>query len=129
MPNTYVDTDRQVWHAFARASRQYGIKLGIVALGTIVAAGTINSRGTGLMLPSLVDRVVASAPAHPVGFDVLKRTPANRIAPGGLDAGFEHERIAYWVNRLSTTLGGGFERSLGRMTQYTDMITAKLDAK
>jgi membrane-bound lytic murein transglycosylase MltF len=93
-----------------------------------VAAGTVNQT-TFLPKTSLVARVTANAPTHTVAFDVLHRTPASRVAPGGLDAGLEHERISFWIDRFSTTLAGGFERSLGRMSKYTEMITAKLEAK
>jgi hypothetical protein len=128
MPNTYVRYDRRVWHSVRRGVRRFGPKAGIVALGGVVAAGTIN-RKSDLPSANLVQRVVELAPSHTVASDILRRTPRNRIAPGGLDAGLEHERISYWVNRLSTTMAGGFERSLGRMTKYTAMITAKLEAR
>jgi len=70
-----------------------------------------------------------ATPHKPFVATVLERTPKSRIAPGGLDAGLEHERITYWVDKFSTTLSTGFHRSLTRMSKYADMIIAKLDAK
>jgi membrane-bound lytic murein transglycosylase D len=51
------------------------------------------------------------------------------IRPGELDAGVEHERIDFWVQRLSTSMSSTFEVALGRMAKYSDMINAKLAAK
>jgi membrane-bound lytic murein transglycosylase D len=86
---------------------------------------------TGRLNLSLVDALEKAAPANSTATVVagLAHTPTSRIAPGGLDAGLEHERIDYWVRKFSTSLSGGFERSLARMSKYDDMITAKLDAK
>jgi membrane-bound lytic murein transglycosylase D len=81
--------------------------------------------------PTLVEAVKEAAPSKKKATVVasLERTPKSRVAPGGLDAGLEHERITYWVDKFSTSLSSGFERSLVRMSKYADMITAKLDAK
>jgi hypothetical protein len=128
MPNTYVRWYRRAWHTAYYATTRYGIKAGIVALGAVLAARSLD-KTTYLAATPLVQRVAESAPVHTVGSDILRRTPSNRIAPGGLDAGLEHERITYWVDKLSTSFSGGFQRSLSRMSQYAEMITAKLDAK
>jgi hypothetical protein len=55
-------------------------------------------------------------------------------APGGsaktgLDLTMEHARIDDWVHRLTTSLKGDFQQSLGRMDRYEVMILAKLDAR
>lgn len=68
------------------------------------------------------DSVVAERPGT-----LVKAVSA--AAPGGLDAGFEHERIDYWTKRLSTSMSSTFEVALGRMAKYSDMITQKLAAK
>jgi membrane-bound lytic murein transglycosylase MltF len=108
--------------------RRFGLKTAIVAAGIGVAAGTIH-RTTYVSATPLVARVVAAAPKDvktPWG-----TTPAadSSIAPGGLDAGVNHARIAYWVNRLSTTLSADFTKSLERKSKYSDMIERKLAAK
>jgi membrane-bound lytic murein transglycosylase D len=131
MPKRYVILSRRGWRSASGFGARYGIKAGIFALGVGVVVGTAN-RTNYLPKTSLVQRLVASAPApasQTVAFDITHRAAALHVAPGGLDAGLEHERITYWVNRLSTTLSGGFEQSLQRMSKYADMITAKLDAK
>jgi soluble lytic murein transglycosylase-like protein len=134
MPKTYAVSDSRAFRSLSRLASRHGMKAAIVVLGAVVAAGTVNQTNY-LPRTKLVQRVVAAAPSNQVkpeatvASSLLSRTPSSRVAPGGLDAGLEHERIAYWVNQLSTTLSGGFERSLGRMSKYADMITAKLDAK
>src|SRR5215217_7337162 len=100
MTKTYAVSDRRVWQPVLGAAKRHGIKIGIVGLGTVLAAGGLNQT-TFLPQTSLVERVIASAPATGGALAALAKTPASRIAPGGLDAGLEHERIAYWVNRLS----------------------------
>ena len=45
------------------------------------------------------------------------------------DPGSTQPRVESWVHKLSTSLKGDVEQSLGRMNKYTDMITAKLDAR
>ena len=130
MPKTWDISIRRVRQAFASHGLRFLVQGGLIGAGTIVAASSLES-GRVIHAP-LAERIVESAPTNPlttVAYDITHRTPATKVAPGGLDAGLEHERITYWVNRLSTTLSGGFERSLGRMTKYADMITAKLDAR
>jgi membrane-bound lytic murein transglycosylase D len=41
----------------------------------------------------------------------------------------DHDRISYWVTRLSTTMSADFARVLQRKSKYADMIAAKLEAK
>ncbi len=129
MPKTWNVSLRRVRQALAQHGLRVGMQASIIVAGTVVAAGSLNNRPL-LSRPTLVERIVESAPtpSTTVASALLKRTPASKVAPGGLDAGLEHERITYWVNRLSTTLARGFEQSLGRMSKYDDMITAKLDA-
>jgi membrane-bound lytic murein transglycosylase D len=103
------------------------MKAVIVALGTSVSAGTLRA---AFYVPTthVAQHAVASAATNMVESDSVKRAGAGRVAPGGLDAGLEHEKITFWVNQFSK-FRAGFERSLGRMSKYADMITAKLEAK
>ena len=43
------------------------------------------------------------------------------------DPGSKQPRVESWVHKLSTSLRGDVEQSLGRMNKYADMITTKLD--
>ena len=111
-----------------RSLARFGIKAGIVVAGVIVAAGTVH-RATYLPQTSLAKRIVTDAPVNlktPWGTSIAA---ASSVAPGGLDAGLNHDRIQYWVTRLSTTLAGDFGRMLQRKAKYSDMIAAKLEAK
>jgi membrane-bound lytic murein transglycosylase D len=51
------------------------------------------------------------------------------VASPALDTSYQHPRIEKWVERLTTTLKADFATSLTRMNKYSEMITAKLDAK
>jgi membrane-bound lytic murein transglycosylase D len=108
--------------------RRFGLKAAIVAAGAGVAAGTIH-RTTYVSHTPLVERVVASAPVNVKTPWGTSPTADSSIAPGGLDAGLNHSRIAYWVDRLSTTLSSDFTQTLQRKSKYADMIEKKLAAK
>jgi hypothetical protein len=131
MPKTWNALYSRVRQAFVGLGVHYGIRFGIVAAGSFAAVRSLGHASIHAARPTLVEALAAATPTnHTVlASSVLERTPKARIAPGGLDAGFEHERITYWVDKFSTTLSSGFERSLARMSKYTGMITAKLDAK
>lgn len=122
---------------FAEAARhnvaRYGIKAGIVVLGTIVAAGTLH-RSHYLSQTPLVARVAAADTGATRKMGALLGVASGATASaganrGGLDAGVQHERIDYWVKRLSTTMADGFAKTLGKKDKYSDMITSKLAAK
>jgi len=131
MPKTWDTLLCRVRHAFVELGGRYGIRLGIVAAGSVAAVGSLHHTSPVAHRPTLVEAVAeaASTARTTDAAVVLRRTPKSRIAPGGLDAGLEDERISYWVDKFSTTLSSGFERSLTRMSKYTGMITAKLEAK
>jgi peptidoglycan lytic transglycosylase D len=63
--------------------------------------------------------VADSARAKPVS------SPAILLA--FTDPGSTQPRVESWVHKLSTSLKGDVEQSLGRMNKYAGMITAKLD--
>jgi membrane-bound lytic murein transglycosylase D len=126
MPNTYITSYRRVSRVAAAAFSRRGLKAAIVALGTGVVAGTLHA-APYVATPQTAPQV-ASAQATTVESVSIKKAPAATVARGGLDAGLEHAKITYWVKQFSK-FRGGFERSLGRMSKYTDMINTKLDAK
>ncbi|MEO8337900.1 MAG: lytic transglycosylase domain-containing protein [bacterium] len=70
--------------------------------------------------------VVAAVAA---GADRVVNSPDSAVATSSLDISFDHPRIQQWVDRLSTTLKHDFANSMTRMDKYSDMITAKLDAR
>src|SRR4051812_6148060 len=94
-----LGTDR-IGPGAKRAMRRFGIKAGIVAAGAVVALGTVN-RGTYVAHTTLAERVVASAPVNVKTPWGTTKTADSAIAPGGLDAGVDHDRISYWIKRLS----------------------------
>lgn len=108
--------------------RRFGIKAAIVVSGVAVAAGTLH-KTTYMSHTPLAERIVASAPTNVKTPWGTSRSADSAIAPGGLDAGVEHDRIAYWVKRLSTTMSGDFTRTLQKKSKYSDMIESKLAAK
>jgi hypothetical protein len=121
------------WTSFSRAAagravRRFGIKAAIVASGVAVAAGTLH-KTTYMSRTPLAERIVSSAPTNVKTPWGTSRSADSSIAPGGLDAGVDHARIAYWVKRLSTTMSGDFGRTLEKKAKYSDMIEAKLAAK
>ncbi|MDB4874992.1 MAG: hypothetical protein JWM41_1438 [Gemmatimonadetes bacterium] len=107
---------------------RFGIKAAIVVSGVAVAAGTIHKQ-TYLPRTPLAKRIVASAPVNVKTPWGTTHAADSSVAPGGLDAGVDHDRISYWVKRLSTTLSADFARTLERKAKYSDMIAAKLEAK
>ena len=74
-------------------------------------------------------RSTPAAAALPAGIAHFATTLADTTPPPGLDLAYSHARIDEWVNRLTTSLRGDFTMSLARMGKYSEMITAKLDAK
>jgi hypothetical protein len=111
-----------------RMLERFGIKAAIVVSGAAVAFGTLH-KATYLPHTPLAERIVASAPVNAKTPWGTTRAADSSIAPGGLDAGVDHDRISYWVKRLSTSMSADFGRILERKAKYSDMIEAKLDAK
>ena len=125
MPRRWVPISSET---LKRSLARFGLRAGIVLAGIAVAAGTIH-RTAYLPSTPLAKRLVASAPVNirtPWGTSIAADSS---VAPGGLDAGLDHDRIQFWVHRLSTTLAGDFARMLERKAKYSDMIAAKLEAK
>lgn len=111
-----------------RAFKRLGPKAAIVVAGIVVAAATVH-RTTYLPETPLAKRIAASAPLNPKTPWGTSAASASSIAPGGLDAGVDHDRIKFWVDRLSTSLSSDFALMLRRKSKYADMIAGKLEAK
>jgi soluble lytic murein transglycosylase-like protein len=105
--------------------RRLAVKGGIIALGTVVAAGTLHHT-TYVNHTPLGARVAAADSAASARIASLAK-PVN--ANVQLDNGINHARIDYWVSKLTTSMKDGFSVALGRKEKYEDMITSKLDAK
>ena len=112
--------------------KRWTIQAGIIALGAVVAFGTVQ-RGSYVPQAPLVKRLAAgdSAAKKKVSSLVAAASPAADTTSdeSELDAGVDHPRIDYWVKRLTTTLSSGFKTSLTRMDKYESMIEGKLAAK
>lgn len=114
--------------------KRWVIQTGIIAAGAVVAIGTLQ-HGSPIARVPLVKQLAAGDSAADAKLSSLIVASAPTVAPsaamirGGLDNGTNHPRIDYWVNRLSTTMAGGFKTSLGRMQKYADMIGDKLENK
>src|SRR5690242_3800839 len=111
--------------------KRWTIQAGIIALGAVVAVGTLQ-RGTYVPQTPLVQRLAAgdSAAQAKLGSLVAATAPAAKpTSLAVLDTGLSHPRIDYWIHRLTTNLSDGFETSLARMDKYADMISSKLAAK
>lgn len=102
-----------------RLLKQFGAKAAIIAVGAAVAVGSLEQTRF-LPKPAIV--------AHPFS-DVLtgRATGSDSTRRWNvLGDNVEHDRIAYWMTRLTTTMRGGVEATLGRKSQYDEMIAAKL---
>ena len=115
-----------------------------VALAGVTVAAGIAAVGEGLQRSQYLTTVPAAhavaqaaaapLPLQPAAPSSAKATeaPASQASPSvaTLDInGVSSSRINSWVGRLTTSLKNDFEKSLGRMGQYANMITAKLDAR
>lgn len=115
--------------------KRWTTKAAVIALGAVVAVGTLE-RGQFVARAPLVKQVAAGDSAARLKMSSLlgaakaASVPSTAVASaGGLDNGVAHPRVDFWVNRLSTSMSGGFTTSLKRMTKYADMIAGKLEAR
>lgn len=117
-----------------RALSRHGLKVGIVALGAAVAAGTI-ARPAYLPHATIAHALIArdsSVAARPSALaNAVAAAPAGAATTvaGGLDVGFDHPSIDNWVHRLTTSMSSTVSADLGRMSKYSAMISQKLAAK
>src|ERR1051325_2453774 len=106
--------------------RRFVPRIAIVVVGAAVAFGSLEY--TSFLRPTVIQ--------HPVA-DVLsgRATKGDTAAPNAstgtptLGADVQHDRISYWLNKLSTSMREGVETALGRKTKYSDMIESKLEER
>ena len=104
-----------------RLARRYGAQAAIIAVGAAFAVGTLE-KTRFLPKPNIVERPFA---------EVLTPKVEAAAKPWAiLDAGKEHDRIAKWIDRL-TSPGSkrGVEQTLAKKMQYEEMIKAKLEER
>jgi soluble lytic murein transglycosylase-like protein len=117
-----------------RAGVRHGITASIIAIGAVVAAGSLHHTHYLTQTP-LVARVAASDSAATAKLNTLLSAAKPGIslsspsAGPSLDNGVDHARVDLWVSRLSTGMRDGFEVALGRMGKYAGMIDQKLAAR
>ncbi len=82
--------------------------------------------GSALEADSAVDATLA---ASAMALRTASATAGTGAAAAGFDLNVQHNAVDGWVHRLTTSLKGDFQQSLGRMNKYDDMILAKLDKR
>jgi len=117
MPEASGDSQGRLGHWI----RKFGIKAGLVVVGLAVAIGSLER--TTFLKPAVIE--------HPVQDILSGRATADSTKPAvmPLGADLQHDRIGYWLTRLSTTMRQGVEVTLGRKTKYDEMIAAKLEQR
>jgi hypothetical protein len=105
--------------------KRYGVKAGIIAVGAAFAVGTLQQTRF-LPKPPIIQHPFSDALTGRA--TALASSDSTRSA-NVLGANVEHDRIAQWITRLTTTMRTGVEAALGRKSQYNDMIAAKLEER
>ena len=106
-----------------RILKRYGAKASIIAVGAAIAVGSLEQMHF-LPKPSIVQ--------HPFADVASGRATAGDSASrpwNVLGQAVDHDRIAYWMNRLTTTARAGVETALGKKSRYDDMIATKLEER
>jgi hypothetical protein len=104
-----------------RLAKRYGAQAGIIAIGAVVAVASVENTHF-LPKPPIIQ--------HPFADVARGRATTTANQPWNvLGANVEHDRIAYWMNKLTTTARAGVEAALGRKSQYNEMIAAKLEQR
>ena len=119
---------------FLQSAKRVARRAAYPALAVAMALSTIIAgldHSTFLVRASRTNAAlhVATATAMPADSTRVATTSLDTAAASGLNMDYSHARIDQWVSRLTTSLRGDFTMSLARMGKYSEMITAKLDAK
>ena len=129
---------RPLSRLFERAGRRALIplaagigSLSVAALGahythclTSSTRSAVAARSARPPMPQVAARPGSAAAADSA---TTKAVDSTDIALAFTDPENTQPRVASWVHRLSTSLKGDLEQSLGRMNKYAGMITNKLD--
>lgn len=116
--------------ALKRTRSQVLLSLAVAAFGGAVAITGLDHthylRTTAAAARVLPRDTVASAAVADSAADTTTH-PSGVVATATIDAaGIDHPLIDHWIKRLTTSLKGDFELSLGRMDKYAGMISDKL---
>lgn len=103
-----------------RFAKRFGIKAGIIVVGAAIAVGSLQQTRF-LPKPPIIE--------HPFSDVLGARATSSDTGRSVLGANVEHDRIAQWVTKLTTTMRSGVEASLGKKSKYNDMIAAKLEER
>jgi membrane-bound lytic murein transglycosylase D len=103
-----------------RLATRFGVQAAIIAVGAGIAVGTVQ-HATYLPKPPVVERPFAQVLGQPADSSTSVATD--------FAVGLDHPRVTFWIERLTSSLKSGFEKTLVRKSQYDSMITAKLDAR
>ena len=106
-----------------RVLKRYGAKAGIVAVGAAIAIGSLQETRF-LPKPPIVQHPFADVATGRATAGDSSAKPWNVLGDN-----VEHDRIAYWMNKLTTTARSGVETALGRKSKYDEMIAAKLEER
>ena len=116
-----IIADKEGVSALGRIAKRYGAKVAIVAVGAAFAVGTLQ-KTRFLPKPPIVEKPFADA--------LTPKVEAAAKPWAILDAGHENDRIAKWVQRLTSPgQKRGVEQTLAKKSQYEDMIRAKLEER
>lgn len=114
---------------FRGLAARYGPKVAIIAAGVLVAIGTLPETQY-LPKPTVIEKPFSNVLGVRTATETAKSAAEAAAKPWSvLDAGVEHNLIAYWTNRLTTSQRGGVEKTLGRKSQYEQMIASKLEER
>lgn len=103
-----------------RLAERYGAKAAIIAIGAAFAVASLQNTEF-LPKPKITERPFADA--------LTPKVLAAAKPWSILDAGVEHDRIAYWMDKLTGGQRRGVEQTLGKKTQYEEMIATKLEER
>src|SRR4051812_10587595 len=103
-----------------RLAKRFGAQAAIVAVGAGLAVGTVQ-HATYLPRPTVVEQ--------PFAHVLASKEPDSTVMKTDFMVGLDHPRVTQWIERLSSSLKAGFEKTLGRKSEFDSMISAKLDAR
>jgi len=102
-----------------RLATRFGAQAAIIAVGAGIAVGTVE-HATYLPKPPVVERPFAQ---------VLGQTAdSSTVVKTDFSVGLDHPRVTYWIDRLTSSLKAGFEKTLDKNSQYDSRISAKLQS-
>ena len=111
-----------------RSRIAFPVLAGAMGLSTLIAG---LEHSSFLVQATGTQTALAPAPTSEMDSALVVATDSSVAVadPRALNVDYGHRRIDEWVQRLTTSLRGDFNTSLGRMDKYAAMINKKLDEK